>query len=247
MIVGNIITDVTDWLDEFSSNWWFLLIIFAVALLDSVLPIVPGETTVIAGGVAAGSGNQTLALVILAGASGAFIGDNLAYTIGRRFRPRVEAWAARKQQRTARLDEAGRQIRKRGGLLLITARFIPGGRTVLTVSSGVTEQPRAWFAGWVAVAGLIWATYAATLGFFFGQAFEDDHTIAFWLAFGTALAITAIVELIRWARDRGGDERDDGRDDRPDGGRVDGRVGGGDDADAAAQIAPTAGDDRTLG
>ena len=101
MIVANIFTDLTEWLDEFSSNWWFLFVIFGVALLDSVIPVVPGETTVIAGGVAAGAGNQSLALVILAGASGAFIGDNLAYTIGRQFRPRVEAWAARKQQRAA--------------------------------------------------------------------------------------------------------------------------------------------------
>jgi membrane protein DedA with SNARE-associated domain len=201
-LVASIITDVTEWLDEFSSNWWFLLIIFAVALLDSVLPIVPGETTVIAGGVAAGAGNQTLALVILAGALGAFLGDNLAYAIGDRFEPRVRAWAARKPNRNARLDAAGAQIKKRGGLLLITARFIPGGRTVLTLSSGITQQPRAWFAAWVAVAATIWATYAAGLGYLFGQAFEDNHTAAFWLAFGTALAITLLVELIRWARER---------------------------------------------
>ena len=94
-IVASIITDVTDWLDDFSSNWWFVLIIFSVALLDSVFPIVPGETTVIAGGVAAGAGNQSLALVIFAGAFGAFLGDNLAYWIGNRFEPRVRAWAER--------------------------------------------------------------------------------------------------------------------------------------------------------
>ncbi len=202
VIVANIITDVTDWLDEFSSSQWFLLIIFSVALLDSILPIVPGETTVIAGGVAAGAGNQTLALVILAGAVGAFLGDNLAYAIGNRFEPRVRAWAARKPNRGARLDSAGLQIKKRGGLLLITARFIPGGRTILTVSSGITQQPRLWFAAWVAVAATIWATYAAGLGYLFGQAFEDDHAIAFWLAFGTALSITALVEVIRWVKDR---------------------------------------------
>ena len=202
-IVANIISDFTEWIDEFSANWWFLLIIFSVALLDSVLPIVPGETTVIAGGVAAGAGNQTLALVILAGASGAFLGDNLAYAIGNRFEPRVRAWAARRPNRAARLDSSALQIKKRGGLLLITARFIPGGRTILTVSSGITQQPRMWFAAWVAVAGLIWATYAAGLGYLFGQAFEDSHALAFWLAFGTALSITALVEIIRWIRDRG--------------------------------------------
>lgn len=201
-IVANIITDVGEWLDEFSADRWFLLIIFAVALFDSVVPIVPGETTVIAGGVAAGAGNQTLAFVILAGAVGAFLGDNLAYTIGNRFEPRVQAWAERKSNRAARIDAAGMQIKKRGGLLLVTARFIPGGRTILTVSSGITRQPRLWFAAWVAVAATIWATYAAGLGYLFGQAFENNHTAAFWLAFGTALAITLLVELIRWSRER---------------------------------------------
>ena len=152
-IVASIITDVTDWLDDFSSNWWFVLIVFSVALLDSVVPVVPGETTVIAGGVAAGAGNQSLALVIFAGAFGAFLGDNLAYWIGDHFEPRVRAWAERKPNRMARLDASALQIKKRGGLLLITARFIPGGRTILTVSSGIAQLPRLWFAAWVAVAG----------------------------------------------------------------------------------------------
>ncbi len=167
-----------------------------------MIPVVPSETTVIAGGVAAGAGNQTLAFVIIAGALGAFLGDNLAYTLGRTFHPRVERWAARKPSRRDRLDGAGRQIRRRGGLLLITARFIPGGRSLLTISSGLTRQPRLWFASWIAVAAVIWASYAAVLGYVFGQAFEDDHTMAFWLAFGTALSITLLVEFVRWIRER---------------------------------------------
>jgi membrane protein DedA with SNARE-associated domain len=52
------------------------------------------------------------------------------------------------------------------------------------------------------VAATIWATYAAGLGYLFGQAFEDNHTAAFWLAFGTALGITMLVEVIRWVRER---------------------------------------------
>lgn len=201
-MLANIITDLTDKLDELSANWWFLLLIFAIALLDSVIPVVPSETAVIIGGVAAGQGNQNIALVIFAGAFGAFIGDNIAYTIGHRFKGAVERWADRKSGRQARLDGAARQIRKRGGMLLVTARFIPGGRTLLTISSGVTEQPRRWFAGWIAIATIIWASYAGLLGFFFGQAFEDDHTIAFWLAFATALSITGVIELVRWLRER---------------------------------------------
>ena len=208
-IVANIISDFTEWLDEFSANWWFLLIIFSVALLDSILPIVPGETTVIAGGVAAGAGNQTLALVILAGAVGAFLGDNLAYDIGSSLRTPRPGWAARKPNRDARIDGAGLQIKKRGGLLLITARFIPGGRTILTCPRGspaslACGSPPGWRSR-----RMIWATYAAGLGYLFGQAFEDNHALAFWLAFGTALSITAIVEIIRWIRDRGTTDADE--------------------------------------
>ena len=199
-MLANIFADFTDWIEEVSANWWFVIVILVVALLDSVIPIVPSETTVIIGGIAAGQGHQNLALVILAGAVGAFLGDNLAYSIGSRFEGRVRAWTAKRPARSDRLDSAGRQIRQRGGTLLITARFIPGGRTILTISSGITRQPRRWFAMWVAAAGLIWATYAASLGFAFGQQFQDNHALAFWLAFGLALGVTALIELFRWAR-----------------------------------------------
>ena len=50
--------DLTGWIDDISANWWFPLIVFTIAMLDSVIPIVPSETTVIAGGVAAGAGKQ---------------------------------------------------------------------------------------------------------------------------------------------------------------------------------------------
>ena len=73
---------------------------------------------------------------------------------------------------------------------------------MLTVSSGVTQQPRRWFMFWIAIAVTIWASYAAILGFVFGKQFEDNHTLAFILAFVTALSITGIVELVRWQRDR---------------------------------------------
>lgn len=201
-MLSSIITDITDQLEEFSANWWFLLVILVIAGLDSVLPIVPGETMVIVGGVAAGQGNQWLPLVILAGATGAFLGDNLAYLIGRHFSERVEGWAAKTQKRRDRLDAAAYQIHLRGGLLLITARFIPGGRSLLTISSGLTNQPWGWFAKWIAIATTIWASYAALLGYVFGQAFEDNHAAAFWLAFAAALVVTGLIELIRWLRNR---------------------------------------------
>ncbi len=194
------ITELTDWLDDIAGEWWFLLVILAIAFFDSVIPLVPSETAVIIGGVAAGQGDQVLPLVILCGAAGAFLGDNFAYLIGRRFSSAINRRAERRPKTGRRLDWARTQIRTRGGPLLITARFIPGGRTALTVTSGLTRQDHAWFARWIALAALIWATYAAGLGFIFGRRFQDNHTVAFVLAFGAALSITVIIELVRHVR-----------------------------------------------
>ncbi len=193
------INDLTNWLNDVAGNWWFLAVIFTIALLDSVIPVVPSETTVIIGGVA-GDAPYPVVFVIAVAAAGAFCGDNLSYQIGLRASHLVQRRAARKESTAKKLAWAHEQIEERGGLLLITARFIPGGRTLLTLSSGLTRQSQRWFSSWVAVAATIWASYAAILGFSFGSKFEDDHTTAFLLAFGAALSITLLIEVVRFVR-----------------------------------------------
>lgn len=196
------ISDLTDQLGDWAGNWWFLGVIFLIALLDSVVPVVPSETTVIVGGVAVATGDAPYPLiaVIAAGAAGAFIGDNMAYAIGKHWSGAFERRATRKPKFEAKLAWARAQMKARGGLLLITARFIPGGRTALTLASGITRQPRGWFVRWTFIAAIVWATYAAGLARIVGEPFADDHTKAFWIAFGTALGINVLIELVRHLR-----------------------------------------------
>lgn len=191
-----------DGLESASTSPWFYLAIFAIAAFDSVIPIVPSETTVILGGIAAGQGHLFIVAVIFVGALGAFLGDNVAYQLGLRASDFLKRTLFSSEAGRDRLERASAQIEKRGGPLLITARFIPGGRTALTCSSGITKQPIDWFLKWDAVATILWATYAGGLGYIFGEQFKDDHTTAFFLAFGAALGITALVEIVRWVRER---------------------------------------------
>lgn len=194
--------DLLHWIEDFSSSPWFYAVLFAVALLDSIIPTVPSETTVIVGGIAAGAGDASIVLVILLAAFGAYIGDSIAYFLGNRFGPGLVQRFMRKGNAEEAIAKAGRQIADRGGLLLITARFIPGGRTIMTFSCGATHQPfLAWFTRWDLFATFIWASYAGLLGYFFGDRFS--HSTAFWLAFGTALSVTVIIEAIRFVRHRG--------------------------------------------
>ncbi len=199
----DLVNTVVEELETISSNPWFYLVIFTIAYLDSIVPAVPSETTVILGGIAAGQGNLNIALVILIGALGAYAGDSTTYAIGSRSSGLATRWVFRGERGARRLERTGEQIRKRGGLLLITARFIPGGRAALTFTCGLTRQPfLAWFTRWDLLAVFVWSTYAGLLGFFFGERFEDDHTAAFWWAFGTAFSITILIEVVRFVRGR---------------------------------------------
>jgi membrane protein DedA with SNARE-associated domain len=215
--------DVFHWMEgiitDVSQSPWFFLLVFSIAFFDSVIPIVPSEFTVIAGGVASGAGTLiddhpvlSLFLVIVCGASGAYGGDSFAYWIGRNSEKTLRRWFFRGERGEERLVATGAQIRKRGGLLLITARFIPGGRTAMTFSCGLTHQPfLAWFTRWDLLATTLWASYAGALGYFVGDAVENQST-ALWLAFGIALSVTVVIEAIRWLRERfRSDEPEPGR------------------------------------
>ena len=48
------------------------------------------------------------------------------------------------------------------------------------------------------IAGVVWASYAAALGYFGGHAFEDAPWKGLLLAFAIAFAVTGAIELVRW-------------------------------------------------
>ena len=62
-----------------------------VPALDALVPVLPSETVVIALGVAtAGGADPRIGLLVAVAAFGAFLGDNAAYLVGRRFGPTVD-------------------------------------------------------------------------------------------------------------------------------------------------------------
>jgi membrane-associated protein len=187
--------------DLVSGSPWTYALIFAVSALDAIVPIVPSETSVIAAGVLAADGDLNIGLVIACAAAGAIAGDNGSYTIGRT----VGEWAAEKffaGKRRRHLDRAERMLDERGGYLIVVARFIPGGRTAATLAAGTLGMPWRRFIVYDVIAGVIWANYAALLGYFGGKAFEDDPLKGFLLAFAIASAIALGVEVYRWLRKR---------------------------------------------
>nr|WP_221381926.1 DedA family protein [Actinoplanes polyasparticus] len=167
-------------------------VIFVLALLDAVLPIVPSETVVIAAGVFAVSGVPALPLVIVLAAVGAFAGDHLGYGLSRWLRRR------RSHGRLARAaDRIAPHLHRRGGALIVAGRFVPGGRTAVVTAAGATGYPLARFSGFTSVAAALWATYSGFVGYLGGAAFESNPAMGLLAGLGIAMAVTLLGELIR--------------------------------------------------
>jgi membrane-associated protein len=200
---------VPEWLDfdqftEYvSGEWWSYPVIFGIAVIDAFFPLVPSETLVVLGGNLAGSGDLNFLLVVLAGAAGAIIGDNISYGVGTLVGERtVKRWF-RTEKWHRRLEWAERTLDERGAYIILIARFIPGGRTAVTFSAGYVHAfPWRRFIVYDVIAGVAWATYAASLGYFFGKTFEDNPVWGVLIAIAIAVTLGALVELIRHLRKR---------------------------------------------
>jgi len=184
-----------------SGSPWTYLFLFAVAAIDAFIPLVPSETSVILAGVLASTGDLVLVFVILFAAVGAIVGDNISYWIGRTLGHRlVDRFF--KGERRKQVDWAQKQVEERGGYLIIIGRFIPGGRTAVTFSCGMLEMRWRRFIAFDIAAGLVWATYAALLGYVGGRTFEENPLKGFLLAFVVALGVAGAIEAYRWYRRR---------------------------------------------
>jgi membrane-associated protein len=203
---------VPDWLDFdqlaewVSGAWWSYLVIFAIAVIDAFFPVVPSETLVVIGGSLSASGDLHFLLVVLAGATGAILGDNVSYWIGHFVGEKTVRRLLGTEKWQRRLDWAERTLDERGAYIILVARFIPGGRTAVTFTAGYV-QTFAWrrFIVYDVTAGVLWATYAASLGYFGGKTFEDHPFWGLGLALAIALTLGAGVELVRHLLKRRGE------------------------------------------
>jgi membrane-associated protein len=181
-----------------NASGWAYAILFLLAFLDALVPVVPSETSVITAGVVASAGDLSLPLVIAFAAAGAFAGDNTAYLVGHRYGRRINDRFFQSEKAKRRIRWAHDQVEERGGQLIVIARFIPGGRTAVTLSAGTLGYAWRKFVVYDAIAALIWASYAALLGYFGGHAFEEAPWKGLLLALGIAFAVAGATEGVRW-------------------------------------------------
>jgi membrane-associated protein len=84
----------------------------------------------------------------------------------------------------------------------VSARFIPGGRTVTVLTAGFLRVPGRRFAAAVAIGAPLWASYVAGLGYGAGHASADHPWLGVLAAVAVLTALGCLAEFIRRRRAR---------------------------------------------
>ncbi|WP_219636278.1 VTT domain-containing protein [Streptomyces sp. AJS327] len=194
-----------DILGSLTGSPWIYAIIATSVLLDVFFPLLPSgvlvitAATAVAGTTAAEAANlpasaraaaeaahfPEMLLLVLCATVASVVGDLFAYQLAWRGGHRFDRAIARSRRLTvaqARLSDA---LVRGGGALVVLARFAPAGRSVISLTAGAARRRPKDFIPWSLLAGLTWAVYSVSLGYFGVQWLG-----ASWL--GTGVSVLAL-------------------------------------------------------
>lgn len=162
--------NIPEWLNSAIVTYGYWVLFIATGLECMGVPL-PAETSLVAISIYAGTmGNLNIAVVIVAAASGAIIGDNLGYSIGRiGGYPLLKRIAKVVRIGPGALDSARDYFARRGAITVFVGRFIALARLWAALLAGASRMPWRSFLFWNATGGILWATTYGVLGYALGH------------------------------------------------------------------------------
>jgi membrane protein DedA with SNARE-associated domain len=191
--MSDFLVSVKPYLDQY--GYWA---VFASILLEDFGVPVPGETVLIAGALLASQGHMHILPLLLVGWIGAVTGDNIGYAIGRfGGRPLVLRYGPYLLVNQRRLEQADAFFRRRGGVVVVVARFFAVLRQLNGIVAGMARMPWWQFLPYNALGAALWVGFWGTLFYQLGGrairiglAFKR---LEFFLAAGLIVVAAAIV------------------------------------------------------
>jgi membrane protein DedA with SNARE-associated domain len=170
-------------------GYWVIALI--ILLENAGLPL-PGETTLILAGVLAHQGTLSFPLVLLAAITGAIVGDNCGYFIGRRYgRDLVLKFGKNFGLSPAKFAKAEEGFLKNSSWAVFFGRFIVLLRVLAGPLAGITQMPWPKFFLFNAMGAIAWASAIGTASYIFGQQVET-----FFKDLGIWALVIAVVLVI---------------------------------------------------
>lgn len=152
-----------------------LPLLFLVIMLESFGIPLPGETALIAFGVAASQHTYSIVWVIVVAAAAAIVGDNLGYWIIGRWGGRAlfQRWGWLRRYGDRVLPRAERLMTRHGGKTVFFGRFVTVLRYTAAWIAGIARMEWWKFLFWNAAGGICWAIAVGLTAYYAGHAAAD--------------------------------------------------------------------------
>ena len=179
-----------------------------LTLEDFGVPV-PGETILIAAAVYAGAGKLNIAVVMIVGIVAAVLGDNIGYAIGAYGGRRVvDRYGKYVFITPERYEKAERFFQKRGGGIVIVARFIEGLRQLNGIIAGTSSMPWRRFVVFNIVGAVLWVGTWSMIGYFAGDhidvIYREITKYSLYVLIGLVVVGAAFIVRAWWRRRRSG-------------------------------------------
>ncbi|MHB8643906.1 MAG: DedA family protein [Gaiellaceae bacterium] len=172
-----------------------LVLVFLVIAAESAGVPLPGETVLVAAGVAASQGRFSITTVIVVGAAGAIVGDNVGYWLGRELgRGFLQRYSFIRRFSERVLPRAEEFFRKHGGKSIFAARWFSGFRIAGAWVAGFAHMPWWRFLLWNAAGGITWATTIGLVSYYAGNA--AGAAIGHYGLIGAGVVLVLVVLIV---------------------------------------------------
>ena len=201
--------DVLAVCDAVLRSAWLLPLLVVMIAVDAPFPVFPSETVLMSAATTAfgvGDGGMVLGLFVAA-LTGSVLGDCVVFWLGRC-----------SHRLLARTVDTGCSVSSwvrchvlhRPGVVLVGARFVPGGRLVSTAAAGRFGLPVRRFLPWTIASSAAWSAYMLLIGLALGPVTGGNPLLSLAagavMALVTAMGFAVVTRVRRWRAGRRGEE-----------------------------------------
>ncbi|CAB4591179.1 unannotated protein [freshwater metagenome] len=175
-----------------------LLILFAFGEAAAFIGFVlPGETSLLIGGVLAHEKVWPLWLFLICAIIGAIAGDSVGYEVGKHFGPRIEVSRLGRLVGAKRWALAQHIFDKYHGGAIFFGRAQALLRALVPALAGMNKVPYRTFLKWNAAGGIVFSTIVILLGYeFANQLTKLEKVLKYW-AFGFLTVVIIVILVIK--------------------------------------------------
>ena len=164
---------------------WVYALLFLIIFVETglvVMPFLPGDSLLFVVGALCGLGLMSLPLAMLLLTVAAILGDQVNYSIGRHFGPRVFGWENSRWFNRAAFDRTHDFYERYGGITIVLARFMPFLRTFAPFVAGVAQMTRSTFTLYNVGGAVLWVCGLTLAGYLFGNLpwVQDNLSLIIW-------------------------------------------------------------------